>query len=90
MSHDVVAAREPHDLVVAGAKDWLSCRPSPGLRTYIEERDFRAWLIYHFCIPMIGEDVVCVREGCNAVMDRYGDHLLTCPRRVARGHKPQV
>jgi len=75
-------------LRVKGSKDWLRCAPSPGLGTYIADRDFRAWFKYWCRLPLFGKNEVCPREKCGKMMDVYGDHLLSCGHSCGPGNVP--
>ena len=70
-------------LSLPGSKDWLKCTPSPGLGTYIADRNFRIWFQYFCQVPLFRPDATCHR--CNKPMDAFGDHLLWCPNGYPRG-----
>ena len=77
-------------LALPGSKNWLKCSPSPGLGTYISDRDFKVWFQYFCRVPLYAQDAKCPR--CSKDMDQYGDHLLYCPNGAPRGwrHDSQV
>ena len=60
------------------AKDWLKCQPSPGLRTYMRDRDFGIFLQNFYRIPLFNPGTPCPGSNCKEVLDVYGDHLLYC------------
>lgn len=50
-------------LGLPGAKDWLSCNPSPRLCTFIADRDFWQWFRFHCRVPLLDIHAVCPRKG---------------------------
>lgn len=82
--------RQAHraSLSIHGSKDWLVCRPSPGLFCHIADPDFRLWLRFHCGVRLFNDGMKCPRENCKADVDEFGDHLLVCHRRVSPGNAP--
>lgn len=70
-------------LSMPGSKDWIKCTPSPGLGTYISDRNFKVWFQYFCRVPLYPENATCHR--CKKQMDQFGDHLLWCPNGSPRG-----
>lgn len=83
--------RQAHraSLGVVGAKDWLSCPPSPGMGTHIPDRDFRLWLKFHAGMRLFNDALPCPRLGCTETIDPHGDHLLHCGRGVSPRNSPR-
>ena len=73
---------------VRGAKDWLRCAPSPGMRTHIPNRAWRVCMRYYTGTPLFSAGICCMRSGCAEVLDVHGDHLLHCPRGVNPRNAP--
>ena len=61
---------------VHGAGAWLTALPTDeGMR--LDPPSFRITLARRLRLAVQGEDCFCPR--CGGLMDRYGDHALTCP-----------
>lgn len=72
-------------LSTTGAKTWLQCTPTPGMRTYMADRDFRVWMQYYCSVSLYEAGTPRPCRGCNHTMDFYGYHLLYCPNGSPRG-----
>ncbi len=70
------------------AKAWLSCPPSPSLRTHIAGRDFRVSMRYHCHLPLFDSSFECPRRGCSVQVGMYGDHLFHCRKGVNNSNAP--
>lgn len=77
-------------LAVTGTTDWLKAQPSPGIGTYIKDRDFRLWFKYYCRIALFNGDEKCPRKGCDAQLDQHGDHLLHCPNGMHQSGSPRI
>ena len=75
-----------------GVKTWLQCTPTPGMRTFIADRDFCIWMQYYCRISLFEAGTPYRRRECKHTMNHYGDHLLFCPNGSPRGwrHNSQV
>lgn len=85
---DLCRSAHRASLGIDGAKDWLTCRPSPGLMTHTDDADFRLWMKFHCGVRICNDNAPCPRQGCDAILDPFGDHLLTCHHRVSPGNAP--
>ena len=58
------------------AGSWLNSIPSKANKTHIDPSLFRSSVLRWIRIPLTPDDTVCPL--CNGVMDKNGDHALTC------------
>ena len=73
-----------------GAKDWLKCRPSKSLLTYISNRDYRVWFTFYCRRPLAKSKTKFPRSNCTKEINIYGDHLLHCKYSARSTFSPMI
>ena len=73
-----------------GAKDWLKCRPSKSLLTYISNRDYRAWFTFYCRRPLANPKTICLLVKCTKEIDTYKNHLLHCKYSARSTFSPMI
>ena len=59
---------------------FMSVPPSPGLHTIIPADEYRLAVKWWLGLPLLEEPHRSRCPGCHALVDPFGDHLLTCKR----------
>ena len=64
------------DILASGAGSWLHVVPAKDLGTHVDPILYRTMIYRWLRVPINGAEFHC--SYCDEVIDRYGDHCLTC------------